>query len=114
MRKTAGGIGFEASTILAALSDSPGHEPTIRYVSPRGWIKGTDYLAQGFHDSLRAFSKTRAGLVDTLGALDANGWSRRARFRGTTVGREATVLDYAKRIADHEARHLDQLRRTLG
>src|SRR5262245_13628457 len=26
--------------------------PTIRYVSPRGWIKKTDYLQQGFHDSL--------------------------------------------------------------
>lgn len=27
--------------------------PTIRYVSPRGWIKSTIYLSQSFHDSLR-------------------------------------------------------------
>src|SRR5262249_48173808 len=28
--------------------------PTIRYVSPRGWIKKTDYLQQTFADNLRA------------------------------------------------------------
>jgi hypothetical protein len=88
--------------------------PTIRYVSPRGWIKKTDYLEQGFRDSLRKFSQARAGLVETLGALDAVGWSRRATFTGTALGRDATVLSYAKRIVDHELGHLDQLRRTLG
>jgi hypothetical protein len=88
--------------------------PTIRYVSPRGWIKRTDYLEQGFRDSLRKFSEARADLVQTLNALDAVGWSRRATFTGTTLGRDATVLSYAKRIVDHEPGHLDQLRRTLG
>ena len=29
--------------------------PTIRYVSPRGWIKKTDYLQQNFHETLRHF-----------------------------------------------------------
>jgi hypothetical protein len=88
--------------------------PTIRYVSPRSWIRRTDYLEQSFRDSLRAFSKARAGLVETLSALDASGWSRRATFSGTTLGRDATVLSYARRIADHEVGHVDQLRRTLG
>ena len=88
--------------------------PTIRYVSPRGWIKKTDYLSQSFSESLRAFAHVRGGLVDTLRGLDAVGWSRRATFTGTTLGREATVLSYAKRIADHELQHLVQLRRTLG
>jgi hypothetical protein len=88
--------------------------PTIRYVSPRGWIKRTNYLEQGFRNSLREFSQTRAGLVETLSTLDSAGWSRRATFTGTTLGRDATVLSYAKRIVDHELRHLDQLRRTLG
>ncbi len=88
--------------------------PTIRYVSPRGWIRQTDYLEQGFRDSLREFAQARAGLVETLSALDAVGWSRRATFTGTTLGRDATVLSYAKRIVDHELAHLDQLRRTLG
>ena len=88
--------------------------PTIRYVSPRGWIRRTDYLERSFRDSLREFSHARAGLIETLSALDATGWSRRATFTGTTLGRDATVLSYAKRIADHEVGHLDQLRRTLG
>lgn len=87
--------------------------PTIRYVSPRGWIKKTDYLDQGFGLSLRAFSQSRTALLDTLRILDTAGWSRRATFTGTTLGRDATVLIYARRIADHEVHHLDQLRRTL-
>lgn len=88
--------------------------PTIRHVSPRGWIKRTDYLEQSFRDSLQEFSRARSSLVATLTVLDANGWSRRATFTGTTLGRDATVLSLARRIADHEVRHLGQLRRTLG
>ncbi len=88
--------------------------PTIRYVSPRGWIKKADYLEQTFQASLREFSDARADLVKTLNALGASGWARQATFTGTTQGRDATVLSYAKRIADHELQHLDQLRRTLG
>ena len=87
--------------------------PTIRYVSPRGWIRKTDYLQQSFQDSLRAFSQRRATLLETLSRLDAIGWSRRATFTATTLGRDATVLGYATRIADHEVRHLGQLRRTI-
>lgn len=87
--------------------------PTIRYVSPRGWIKKTDYLDQDFRVSFRAFSEARSALLDTLRTLDTAGWSRRATFTGTTLGRDATVLIYARRIADHEVHHLEQLRRTL-
>jgi hypothetical protein len=88
--------------------------PTIRYVSPRGWIRKTDYLEQSFRDSLRAFSHRRTTLIATLRDLHPDEWSRRASFTGTTQGREATVLSYAVRIADHEVRHLSQLRRTVG
>lgn len=87
--------------------------PTIRYVSPRTWIRKTDYLEPDFRDSLRAFSRGRATLVETLNRLDPIGWSRGATFTATTLGREATVLSYATRIADHEVLHLGQLRRTL-
>lgn len=87
--------------------------PTIRYVSPRGWIRKTNYLRQSFGDTLRAFAQHRAALLGMLGNLEARGWERGATFTGTTLGREATVLSYATRIADHELQHLDQLRRTL-
>jgi hypothetical protein len=88
--------------------------PTVRSVSPRGWIRKTDYLEQSFSDSLKEFSKRRAGLIARLRELDARGWSRGATFTATTLGRDGTVLSYAKRIADHEAQHLDQIRRTVG
>jgi hypothetical protein len=88
-------------------------DPTIRYVSPRGWIKKTDYLRRSFHESLGAFSQRRVALVKTLGGLAAIDWSRSAKFTVTTLGREATVLSYARRIADHEVQHLGQLERTV-
>ena len=87
--------------------------PTIRYVSPRTWIKKKDYLQQSFRDSLQAFSDRRNILVQALGDLDRRGWLRGASFTATTLGREATVLSYATRIGDHEGRHLGQLDRTL-
>ena len=85
----------------------------VRCVSPRGWIRRTNYLDQNFRDSLKAFTEQRGVLIGTLSDLQTAGWSRGATFTATTLGREATVLSYATRIADHEVRHLDQLQRTL-
>ena len=87
--------------------------PTIRYVSPRGWIKKTDYLQQSFRESLGDFSQRRVKLIKALSELDPLDWSRGATFTATTLGREGTVLSYARRIADHEAQHLGQLQRTV-
>lgn len=83
-------------------------------MSPRSWIKRTDFLDQSFPESLGQFSHTRLWLLESLAALDQEGWSRRATFTGTVLGRDATALAYAKRNADHELGHLDQLRRILG
>jgi hypothetical protein len=55
-----------------------------------------------------------AVLIGTLSELKADEWSRRATFTATTLEREATVLSYARRIAEHEVRHLGQLRRTIN
>lgn len=87
--------------------------PTIRYISPRSWIKKTDYLQQSFRASLEAFSRRRAALLETLSQLSAIDWARRATVTATTL-HDATVLSYARRIADHEALHLDQIQRTVG
>lgn len=88
-------------------------DPAIRYVSPRGWIRKTDYLEQAFRDTLKGFSERRAELVTTLATLPPSAWTRGATFTGTTLGRGGTVFSYATRIVDHEVRHLDQLRRTV-
>lgn len=87
--------------------------PAIRYVSPRTSIKKTDYLERSFGAILQAFADRRGLLLQALGALDGSGWLRGASFTATTLGREATILSYATRIADHEVRHLGQLERTL-
>jgi DinB superfamily len=88
--------------------------PTMRYVSPRTWIRKTDYPQQDFHKSLQAFAAQRTELLSLLQPLDREGWSRRATFTGTTKGREQTVFSYAQRIADHEAQHLEQLERMMS
>lgn len=98
-------------SILAMLAQD---HPTLRYVSPRTWIKKTNYLEQEFHTSLQAFINQRNDLLAALKPLAIEGWSRGATFTGTTRGREQTVFKYAQRIADHETQHLDQLVDTLN
>ena len=88
--------------------------PTLRYVSPRTWIRKTDYPNQEFHASFRAFARQRDDLLALLKALALDGWSRAATFTGTTKGREQTVFNYARRIALHEREHLEQLAGMLG
>jgi hypothetical protein len=83
--------------------------PTLRYISPRTWIRKTDYPRLDFRPSLAAFTQQRAELVRSLKVLDLDGWSRGATFTGTMKGREQTVLNYAQRMADHEVQHLAQI-----
>jgi hypothetical protein len=73
-------------------------------------MKKTGYSALGFHESLSAFTKQRAGLVARLTALKPADWSRGATFTATTRGRHATVQSYAERIASHEKEHWEQLK----
>ena len=85
--------------------------PTLRYVSPRTYIRKTSYTTLPFQQSLQAFSAQRADLVRTLTALAD--WSRGATFTGTTRGREATILSYVRRILAHEQEHREHLEATL-
>lgn len=87
--------------------------PTIRHVSPRGWMTKSGYMKQSLAVSLAAFTKERATLVKRLGGRDTAVWARDARITGKTPGATATVLEYAARMAEHEVGHLGQLRRTL-
>src|SRR5688500_18027614 len=83
--------------------------PTLRYVSPRTYIRKTSYATLPFQRSLAAYSAQRANLVQTLTALDLADWSRGATFTGTTRGREATILGYVRRILAHEQEHREHL-----
>ena len=87
--------------------------PTLRYVSPRAWMRKTNTLDQPFPAALRAYASQRAELLQLLRALPVGGWARGATFTGTTKGREQTVLSYAERIANHEAEHLPEIESLL-
>jgi hypothetical protein len=87
--------------------------PTLRYISPRTWIRKTDYLELEFRGSLRAFTDQRRELLRALKGLAMKDWSRSATFTATTRGREQTVFSYACRIAEHERGHCDQIESVL-
>lgn len=87
--------------------------PTPRYVSPRTWIRKTNYASQPFSASLTAFTAQRDELVRTLNALDDADWARGATFTGTTRGREQTIRSYVQRTVAHELEHCQQLEATL-
>lgn len=84
-------------------------ETSRRAVSPRTWIKQTDYPQLEFARSLRSFTSRRASLLAVLEPLPPEGWSRSATV--IAVGRvyERTVLDYAERLARHERDHVRQI-----
>jgi DinB family protein len=87
--------------------------PELRYISPRTWIRKTDYLELEFRGSLKAFSDQRRELLRLLKGLVVKDWSRSATFTATTKGREQTVFSYACRIAEHENKHCDQIEAVL-
>jgi len=85
--------------------------PTIRAVSPRGWIKRTNYLDLEFAPSLHAFVAQRADLLALLDPLSAMDWSRTATVRNSGKAQTWTMLSYVERLANHEQQHLDQFAR---
>jgi hypothetical protein len=97
--------------ILAMITQD---NPTLRHVSPRTWIRKTNYLEQAFDSSFAVFAKQRADLLATLNGLTATDWARAATFTGTVRGRNQTVFSYALRIADHERQHLEQIESILN
>jgi hypothetical protein len=88
-------------------------QPAFRYVSPRGWMKKTNYLELEFKASFLAFITHRQELLKILRALPAEDWSRRANVKTATKVREETVLSYARRLADHEFSHCEQVDRVM-
>jgi hypothetical protein len=98
-------------SILSMIAED---NPTLRYVSPRTWMRKTDYLEQAFGSSFEAFAKQRADLLTALNGLTDADWARMATFTGTVKGRNQTIFSYAQRIVDHERQHLDQVESILN
>lgn len=87
--------------------------PTIRAMNPTTWIKQTSYPELQFGPSLRAFRRQRAGLVAVLRSLPRAGWTRSATVTGAGRPIDRTVMDYARRLANHERSHLKHMARIL-
>ncbi|MEZ4863355.1 MAG: DinB family protein [Caldilineaceae bacterium] len=81
--------------------------PTIRHLSPRTWLRKTDYPSLSFHPSFAAFTAQRAALLTTLRGLTLTEWSRAAKIKDRQ--QERTVLDQVRQLAQHEAGHWQQL-----
>ncbi len=88
--------------------------PTLRYVSPRSWIRKTDYAGLEFEASFRAYTNQRRDLLKVLRTLPHEDWLRGAIVKAATKRHEETVLSYAQRMAQHEAGHCEQVERILG
>ncbi len=93
-------------SILAMVTQN---HPTMRYISPRTWIRKTNYPEQEFYLSLKAYKKQRRELINALRPLKSKDWLRGATFTATTKDREPTVLSYTQRIVQHESEHFIQL-----
>jgi hypothetical protein len=88
--------------------------PTIRAISPRTWIKKTNYPELEFTPSLGAFTKQRAELLALLRPLPKTGWSRSATVTGAGKPITRTVLDYAQWLANHERSHVTHIERIVA
>lgn len=85
--------------------------PAIRAVSPRVWIRQTDYLELEFQPSLQAFTAQRAELLGVLEPLAPGDWERPAIVTGVGKPIIRTVHTYAERLAVHEWGHVRQIER---
>ena len=83
--------------------------PAWRRVSPRSWIRKTDYPTWDFAAALTAFSEQRAELLPHLESLPPEAWEWTATVTepGKTV--ERSVHFYGDWMADHERIHWDQI-----
>ncbi len=87
--------------------------PTFRYLSPRTWIRKTDYNDQEFASSFRLFKAQRSSLLHVLTALKPSDWQRGANVKTTDRTHQRTVHYYAHNLADHEGIHLLQIAKTI-
>lgn len=83
--------------------------PRLDYVHPRTHARQVKYHKLPFSDSFQAFTDHRNDLVARLQSLDDADWSRAATFVKKVTARDDTVYGYVRRIALHEAQHLDQI-----
>lgn len=84
-------------------------QPTWRAVSPRTWIKRTDYPERDFRSLLATFMRQRADLLAVLDPLPLDAWERSALVSKSGKTLERTALSYAEQLIAHEKPHIEQI-----
>lgn len=82
-----------------------GNEPVLPYVSPRTWIRRTDYYSLDFGTSFSTFKAEREMLVTKLQSLTFEEWRRGAEIKE----RRHTIFSQVRRMALHEQVHCEQI-----
>jgi len=86
-----------------------GDRATVRYASPRGWIRKTNYLELPFAESFAAYRAHRAAWLAQLETMPVAEWERRAVIRD----RPETIGSYVRYLTDHETVHCEQIETLL-
>lgn len=81
------------------------NEPVLPYVSPRTWIRRTDYYALDFGISFSIYKAEREMLVTKLQSLTFEDWQRGAEIKE----RRHTIFSQVRRMALHEEGHCEQI-----
>jgi hypothetical protein len=90
--------------------------PTWKGMSPRAWMKKTDYQEWAFEPAFEAFKKQRAELLGVLEEpLLPQDWARTAKVIGM-LGEtyEYSALYYADWLAGHERAHWKHIGRIIA
>jgi hypothetical protein len=90
------------------------YRPTWKGVSPRAWLKKTDYPKWEFQPAFEAFARQRSDLLAVLEPLASQHWERTATVIGM-IGEthEYSARYYADWMAGHERAHLKSLPRII-
>jgi hypothetical protein len=83
--------------------------PTLRYISPRSYIRKTNYLELPFPESFQVYKKQRNELLHTLKKLSLRDWPRSALIKEQTE----TVFSYTRYLTEHEVVHCEQIEELL-
>jgi hypothetical protein len=84
-------------------------EPEFSDINERKWARVTRYSELSFEESFKVFSSQRDNLVRVLRGLPFESWERSALI----FGRKHTVFTQTRRLAKHEAEHLEQIEALL-
>lgn len=85
------------------------NNPAVHYISPRSYIKKTNYLELAFLESFQVYKKQRDQLLKRLRDLSIRDWSRSAIVKG----RSETVFSYTRYLTEHETAHCEQIEELL-